>query len=262
MIKKGIFLAGGKGSRMSPLTKSVNKQLLPIYDKPLIFYPLSILMLAKIKDILIIVNKGQLDQYKKLIPNGNNLGIKISYLEQDKPRGLPDAFVLGEKFIGKESVAMILGDNFFYGQNLTSKLLECAKIKKGAKVLLHSVHKPELFGVAKVDKNNKRIRVVHLDKVVKSSRSIDIINYLINKKKLKNIYFIIGSDNLINFHKWKGWKKIAKLTKLIVFSRKGYDRNSKKSIVAKYLKNKIIFINNKPIIISSSKLRKQTQTYY
>ena len=113
-----------------------------------------------------------------------------------------------------------------------------------------------------VAKNIKRIRVVHLDKVVKSSRSIDIINYLINKKKLKNIYFIIGSDNLINFHKWKGWKKIVKLTKLIVFSRKGYDRNSKKSIVAKYLKNKIIFINNKPIIISSSKLRKQTQTYY
>jgi len=139
MIKKGIILAGGMGTRMSPLTKAVNKQLLPIYDKPLIFYPLSILMLAKIKDILIIVNKGQLNQYKKLIPNGDNLGIKISYIEQDKPRGLPDAFVLGEKFIGKDNVAMILGDNFFYGQNLTSKLLDCAKIKNGAKVLLHSV---------------------------------------------------------------------------------------------------------------------------
>ena len=113
MIKKGIILAGGKGTRMSPLTKAVNKQLLPIYDKPLIFYPLSILMLAKIKDILIIVNKGQLHQYKKILPNGKNLGIKISYLEQDKPRGLPDAFVIGEKFIGKENVAMILGDNFF-----------------------------------------------------------------------------------------------------------------------------------------------------
>ena len=97
MIKKGIILAGGKGTRMSPLTKAVNKQLLPIYDKPLIFYPLSILMLAGIKDILIIVNKGQLGQYKKLIPNGDNLGIKITYLEQDKPRGLPDAFVIGEK---------------------------------------------------------------------------------------------------------------------------------------------------------------------
>ena len=107
MIKKGIILAGGKGTRMSPLTKAVNKQLLPIYDKPLIFYPLSILMLSKIKDILIIVNKGQLDQYKKLIPNGNNLGINITYKEQDKPSGLPDAFILGEKFIGSDGVSMV-----------------------------------------------------------------------------------------------------------------------------------------------------------
>src|SRR6056300_1664265 len=159
MIKKGIILAGGKGTRMSPLTKAVNKQLLPIYDKPLIFYPLSILMLAKIKDILIIVNKGQLNQYKKLIPNGNNLGIKITYIEQDKPRGLPDAFVLGEKFIGKDNVAMILGDNFFYGQNLTSKLLKCEKIKNGDKVLLNNVQKQIKFGVAKVDKNNKIIQL-------------------------------------------------------------------------------------------------------
>ena len=102
MIKKGIILAGGKGTRMSPLTKAVNKQLLPIYDKPLIFYPLSILMLAKIKEILIIVNKGQLEQYKKIIPNGNNLGIKIVYKEQSTPKGLPDAFILGEEFIGKD----------------------------------------------------------------------------------------------------------------------------------------------------------------
>ena len=113
MIKKGIILAGGKGTRMSPLTKAVNKQLLPIYDKPLIFYPLSILMLSKIKDILIIVNKGHLDQYKKLLPNGKNLGIKITYKEQDQPRGLPDAFLLGEKFIGSDNVSLILGDNFF-----------------------------------------------------------------------------------------------------------------------------------------------------
>src|SRR6056300_1990429 len=143
MIKKGIILAGGKGTRMSPLTKAVNKQLLPIYDKPLIFYPLSILMLAGIKDILIIVNKGQLEQYRKIIPNGNNLGIKITYLEQDKPRGLPDAFVIGEKFIGKNNVAMILGDNFFYGQNLTAKLKYNTKLKDGAKVVVHKVQKPE-----------------------------------------------------------------------------------------------------------------------
>ena len=133
MVKKGIILSGGMGTRMSPLTKAVNKQLLPIYDKPLIYYPLSILMLAKIRDILIIVNKGQLDQYQKLIPNGKDLGINIKFKEQSKPKGLPDAFILGEKFINKSNVAMILGDNFFYGQNLTKLLIECSKIKTGAK---------------------------------------------------------------------------------------------------------------------------------
>ena len=153
MIKKGIILAGGMGTRMSPLTKSMNKQLLPIYDKPLIFYPLSILMLAKIKDILIIVNKGQLEQFKKIIPNGKNLGININYLEQDKPRGLPDAFIIGEDFIKKQSVAMILGDNFFYGQSLTKILHKCIKINKGAKVILHKVLDPQKFGVAKIKKN-------------------------------------------------------------------------------------------------------------
>ena len=108
MIKKGIILAGGKGTRMSPLTKAVNKQLLPIYDKPLIYYPLSILMLAKIKDILIVVNKGQLNQYKKLFPSAENLGIKITFKEQEKPKGLPDAFLIGEKFMmnyKKESIS-------------------------------------------------------------------------------------------------------------------------------------------------------------
>ena len=154
MIKKGIILAGGMGTRMSPLTKAVNKQLLPIYDKPLIFYPLSILMLAKIKDILIIVNKGQLEQYKKIIPDGKKLGIKINYIEQDKPRGLPDAFILGQNFIKKDNIAMILGDNFFYGQSLSKMLNVCTEINSGAKVVLHKVINPEKFGVAKV-KNNK-----------------------------------------------------------------------------------------------------------
>ena len=193
MIKKGIILAGGMGTRMSPLTKAVNKQLLPIYDKPLIFYPLSILMLARIKDILIIVNKGQVDQYKKLLPNGNNLGIKITYKEQDKPRGLPDAFVLGEKFIGKEKVAMILGDNFFYGQNLTSKLLECAKIKSGAKVLLHNVQNPELFGVAKVNKDKKIILLKEKPKKFVSNHAVtglyffdnDVVSYAKSLKPSK-----------------------------------------------------------------------------
>ena len=122
------------GTRMSPLTKAVNKQLLPLYDKPLIYYPLSILMLAGIKDILIIVNTGQLHQFKKILPEKNNLGVKISYKEQKKPRGLPDAFIIGENFIGKDNVALILGDNFFYGQNLTEKLKNNVGLKNGARV--------------------------------------------------------------------------------------------------------------------------------
>ena len=191
MIRKGIILAGGMGTRMSPLTKAVNKQLLPIYDKPLIYYPLSILMLAKIKDILIIVNKGQLNQYKKLLPSGENLGLKLTFKEQDKPRGLPDAFILGEKFINNSNVAMILGDNFFYGQNLSTLLHKCAKLKTGAKIILHSVQKPELFGVAKINlKNKKIIKIVEKPKKFVSNHAItglyffdkNVVNYA---KKLK-----------------------------------------------------------------------------
>ena len=207
MIKKGIILAGGKGTRMSPLTKAVNKQLLPIYDKPLIFYPLSILMLAKIKDILIIVNKGELNQYKKIIPDGKNLGIKINYLEQDKPRGLPDAFIIGEKFIGKQNVALILGDNFFYGQNLTGKLLENTKIKKGARVVLHKVQKPELFGVAKIDKKNNIITLKEKPKKFISDLAITGLYFFDNKvikyaKKLKpSKRGEIEIVDLLNFYK-------------------------------------------------------------
>ena len=213
MINKGIILAGGKGTRMSPLTKAVNKQLLPIYDKPLIFYPLSIMMLAKIKNILIIVNKGQLDQYKKIIPNGDNLGISITYKEQDTPKGLPDAFILGEEFIQKSNVALILGDNFFYGQNLSSSLINSAKLKKGAKILLYKVNNPELFGVAKINDKNKIIsikekpkkfisdfaitglyffdnKVIEYSKKLKPSKrgEIEIIDLLNKYKKTNNLY--------------------------------------------------------------------------
>ena len=209
MIKKGIILAGGKGTRMSPLTKAVNKQLLPIYDKPLIFYPLSILMLAGIREILIIVNKGQMYQYKKIIPNGNNLGVKITYLEQDKPRGLPDAFVIGEKFIGKDNVAMILGDNFFYGQNLTSKLQENTKIKKGARVVLHKVQHPEAFGVAKVDKKNRILSIKEKPKKFLSDLAITGLYFFDNKvvelaKKLKpSKRGEVEIVDLLNFYKSK-----------------------------------------------------------
>ncbi len=190
MIKKGIILAGGTGSRMSPLTKAVNKQLLPIYDKPLIFYPLSVLMLAKIKNILIIVNKGQLEQYKKILPDGKNLGIKITYAEQAKPKGLPDAFVVGEKFIGKDNVSLILGDNFFYGQSFSKKLIECSKLKNGAKVLLYKVSNPQSYGVAKINKNNKILSIKEKPKKYFSDLAITGLYFFDNKvvkyaKKLK-----------------------------------------------------------------------------
>ena len=190
MVNKGIILAGGTGTRMRPLTKAVNKQLLPIYDKPLIFYPLSILMLSKIKNILIIVNKGQLDQYKKLIPNGNNLGINLTYAEQESPRGLPEAFILGENFIGNDNVALILGDNFFYGQGLTNVLIKSKKIKKGVKVILHKVIKPELYGVAKINYKNKILGIREKPKKYYSDLAITGLYYFDNKvvqysKKLK-----------------------------------------------------------------------------
>ena len=159
MIKKGIILAGGLGTRMSPLTKAVNKQLLPVYDKPLIYYPLSVLMLAGIKNILIIVNKGQLNQFRKILPEKNNLGINLSYKEQIFPGGLPEAFIIGEKFINGENIALILGDNFFYGQSLTDQLQKNTKLKKGARIVLHKVSKPELYGVAKVNNKNKVVLI-------------------------------------------------------------------------------------------------------
>tara|TARA_B100001057_G_scaffold498881_1_gene607480 strand:+ start:1508 stop:2377 length:870 start_codon:yes stop_codon:yes gene_type:complete len=181
MIKKGIILAGGLGTRMSPLTKAVNKQLLPIYDKPLIYYPLSILMLAGIKDVLIIVNKGQLNQFKKILDHGKRLGIKINYAEQKTPKGLPDAFILGEKFIGRDNIALILGDNFFYGQSLTKKLKSCVKIKSGCKILVHPVNKPELYGVVDIDKKNKITSLKEKPKNSKSNLAVTGLYFFDNK---------------------------------------------------------------------------------
>ena len=149
---------------MSPLTKAVNKQLLPLYDKPLIYYPLSVLMLAGIKDILIIVNKGQLNQFQKILPKNNYLGLNINYEEQSKPRGLPEAFIIGEKFIGGDNVALVLGDNFFYGQNFTMKLRKCIKLKKGATVFVHPVKNPNFYGVAKINSKNKILKLIEKPK--------------------------------------------------------------------------------------------------
>ena len=181
MIKKGIILAGGYGTRMSPLTKAVNKQLLPIYDKPLIYYPLSILMLAGIKDILIIINKGQQPQFRKILQEGQRFGVRIKYKEQNKPRGLPDAFIIGEKFIGKDKVALILGDNFFYGQSLTNKLKNCIKLKSGCKILVHPVKNPELYGVADINHKNKITSIKEKPKNSKSNLAVTGLYFFDNK---------------------------------------------------------------------------------
>ena len=190
MIKKGIILAGGLGKRMSPITKAVNKQLLPLYDKPLIFYPLSILMLANIKNILIIVNKGQLNIFRRILPEKNNLGIKIQYAEQKKPRGLPDAFIIGRKFIDKDNVALVLGDNFFYGQSLTKNLRKNLIFSKGARIFLHPVKNPQRYGVAYLNKKKKILKLLEKPNKPKSNLAVTGIYFFDNKvvefsKKLK-----------------------------------------------------------------------------
>jgi glucose-1-phosphate thymidylyltransferase len=188
MIKKAIILAGGLGTRLSPITKSINKHLLPINDKPLIFYPLSILMLTNIKDFLIIVNSGTTNQFRKLLGDGSRFGTRIKYAEQKKPIGVPDAFNIGEKFIGKDSVALILGDNFFYGQSLSSQLLKASKLKTGAKIFLQPVGKPESFGIAKV-KNQKVIAIQEKPKKSKSNLAITGLYFFDNTviKKTKKL---------------------------------------------------------------------------
>ena len=188
MIKKGIILAGGTGTRLSPLTKAVNKQLLPLYDKPLIFYPLSIFMLAGIRNILIIVNEGQVKNFFNILGDGKRYGIKIKYKIQKKPKGIADAFILGKHFIKKDNVALILGDNFFYGQSLTSKLIKAKNHKFGATVFLKNVENPSNFGVA-VIKRGKITKIVEKPKIFISNQAITGLYFFDNKviEMAKNI---------------------------------------------------------------------------
>lgn len=148
---KGIILAGGSGSRLYPITKGISKQLLPIYDKPMIYYPLSVLMLSNIREVLIISNPEYIDFYKKLLGDGSNIGMRFEYKIQDEPRGLADAFIVGEEFIGNESVCLILGDNIFYGQGFVPKLLKASSVRYGAVIFGYYVPDPREFGVVEFD---------------------------------------------------------------------------------------------------------------
>ena len=157
---KGIILAGGRATRLFPSTLSVSKQLLPVYDKPMVYYPLSVLMLAGIKDILLISSPQSIDAYKNLLDDGSQIGINIEYAIQEKARGLADAFIIGEKFIGSSNVCLVLGDNIFYGQNLTNKLLAATKLQSGAIVFSSYVHDPHRYGVVEFSKDGRALSII------------------------------------------------------------------------------------------------------
>ena len=169
---KGIILAGGSGTRLYPITKSISKQLLPIYDKPMIYYPLSVLMLAEIKEILIISTSKDIGKFEELLGDGSNWGIKLEYKTQPSPDGIAQAFILGEDFIGDDKVCLILGDNIFYGQGFIQLLKSAVKIKDGAILFGYQVKDPERFGVVEFDKNKKAISIEEKPKNPKSNLSI------------------------------------------------------------------------------------------
>ncbi len=217
MIKKAIILCGGTGSRMFPVTKSVNKQLLPLYDKPMFYYPLSLMMLSGIKEFIFIINERQEINFKKAIGDEKDLGIKIKYIVQSKPRGLPDAFILSQKFTQNESVAMILGDNFFYGNMLSPIIRRSFKKTLGCNIYLYPSNNTSAYGVVEFDGKNRIKRIIEKPKKTNSNLIITGL-YVFDKnvseyaKKLKpSKRGEIEIVDLINFYKKKRKLSVVKL---------------------------------------------------
>jgi glucose-1-phosphate thymidylyltransferase len=180
-IRKGIILAGGAGSRLYPITQAINKQLLPVYDKPMIYYPLSTLMLAKISDILLISSPEYIDDYRKVLGDGSWLGISIRYATQPRPEGIAQAFRIGREFIGDDGVSLILGDNIFYGQGLAGSLAAAASEKRGATVFSYEVHDPERYGVVQLDAQGRAISLEEKPASPKSNHAVTGLYFYDNR---------------------------------------------------------------------------------